>query len=69
MLKRPQAGDTEEDLLEFQRQFLEEKTKPSASVLSKVGDKRKTDTLEGAHSDGTGKRDVVQLEGMLYDSA
>ena len=69
MLKRPQAGDTEEDLLEFQRQFLEEKTEPSASVLSKVGDKRKTDTLEGACSDGTGKRDVVQLEGMLYDSA
>ena len=63
MFKRPKAGDTEEDLLEFQRQFLAEKTQPSASVVSKAGDKRKTDIPENSSAEGTSKRDIVQLEG------
>lgn len=51
MFHRPKPGETEEDLLEFQKQFLTEKLPPSASITKNAGDKRTAD------------RDVVQLHG------
>ena len=63
MIKRPTAGESEEDLLEFQRQFLAEKGQPSANVVSRTGDKRKSGSQETSSFPGTSQRDVVQLEG------
>lgn len=48
MLKRPKPGEDEEDLLEFQRQFLAEKSSPSAALAQKGP---------------TPGRDVVKMEG------
>lgn len=64
MIKRPTAGESEEDLLELQRQFLAEKAQPSANVVSKTGDKRKSASQETSSLPGTSQRDVVQLEGL-----
>ncbi|KAL4237863.1 RNA polymerase II associated protein 1 [Mactra antiquata] len=50
MFSRPKPGETEEDLLKFQKQFLEENTTPSVNITKKAGDKR------------TAERDVVQLD-------
>ncbi|XP_067681020.1 RNA polymerase II-associated protein 1-like [Haliotis asinina] len=53
MLKRPKAGESEEDLLQFQEEFLaRNKSDPSASV--KRADKRKPS--------GDEKKDVVKLD-------
>ena len=52
MLKRPKPGEDEDDLLEFQKQFLAQKEKPSANVVKETGDNQ-------------GKRDVVKLEGYF----
>lgn len=42
MIRRPKAGDTEQDLLAFQERFLASRGSPSASIVggSKAGDKR-----------------------------
>ena len=59
MLKRPKATDTEEDLLTLQESFLSSGSKPSASMVSRVGEKRRQQLEEeGA---GSRERDVVQL--------
>ena len=64
MLKRPTAEESEEDLLEFQRQFLAEKKQPSAAVVTKPGDKRKSGSPVTATVTGTSQRDVVHMEGL-----
>ena len=65
MLKRPKAGESEEDLLEFQRQFLAEKTQPSAAVVTRPGDKRKSGPPDSVTVPGTSQRDVVHMEGLF----
>ena len=60
MLKRPKATDTEEDLLALQESFLSSGNKPSASVVSRAGEKRRQQPEEGA-TGGSRERDVVQL--------
>jgi len=49
MIKRPKPGESEEDLLEFQRQFLTSKESPAASSIQQSS---------------TSKRDVVRMQGM-----
>jgi hypothetical protein len=62
MSKRPKPGETEEDLLEFQKQFLAQKTAPSVSVINKrAGEKRPVDKQD----DKTEQKDIVQLEGRV----
>lgn len=61
MLKRPKATDTEEDLLALQESFLSSRSKPSASVVSRAGEKRRQQGEEGA---GSRERDVVQLHAV-----
>lgn len=57
MLRRPRAGETEQDLLDFQEKFLASREKASVSLVAKpVGVKRKQRTDE---------RDVVSLTGTL----
>ena len=56
MLRRPKAGETEQDLLDFEERFLASGEKPSVSLAGDgVGSKRKQ---------APGERDVVQLGGM-----
>ncbi|XP_077120300.1 RNA polymerase II-associated protein 1 [Ranitomeya variabilis] len=62
MLSRPKPGESEEDLLEFQKQFLAARASAAATVVRKA-DKRKgvsEEASEGA-SEGAG-RDVVSLQ-------
>lgn len=59
MFPRPKPGDTEDDLLKFQKEFLANQTQSSVKVV-KRGDKRKSD--DGSQTDS--KRDVVQMEGI-----
>ena len=62
MSKRPKPGETEEDLLEFQKQFLAQKTAPSVTVISKrAGEKRPVDKQDGQMQ----QKDVVQMEGKF----
>nr|XP_054759033.1 RNA polymerase II-associated protein 1-like [Lytechinus pictus] len=68
MSHRPSAGETEEDLLRLQDQFVKEKTKPSVTI--KKADKRKapgsgSNTGSSASTVGsTVKKDVVTLPGL-----
>ncbi|XP_069494891.1 RNA polymerase II-associated protein 1 isoform X2 [Ambystoma mexicanum] len=57
MLSRPKPGESEEDLLQFQNEFLAART-PSAAQVVKKADKRKSN-IDGFDGD---KRDVVKLE-------
>ncbi|XP_073494912.1 RNA polymerase II-associated protein 1 [Phyllobates terribilis] len=62
MLSRPKPGESEEDLLEFQKQFLAARAAAAATVVRKA-DKRKggsEEASEGA-AEGAG-RDVVSLQ-------
>lgn len=64
MLSRPKPGESEEDLLEFQSQFLAAHTSAAATVVRKA-DKRKggsEEAREGA-AEGAPGRDVVSLQG------
>ena len=61
MIRRPKPGETEEELLEFQKQFLAEKASPSASVVSRPCDKRKT----GGSGIQSLQKDVVHMEGKF----
>ena len=57
MIRRPKKGETEEDLLKFQQEFLNSGKSSAASVVKKT-DKRKSD------SSGDGVRDQVKMEGV-----
>ena len=72
MFPRPKPGESEEDLLRFQQEFLASK-KSSSATLVKRPDKRKSEESKGS---GDGKawgnevegdrqtdRDVVEMEG------
>ncbi|XP_067895713.1 RNA polymerase II-associated protein 1 isoform X2 [Heterodontus francisci] len=64
MLARPRPGESEDDLLRFQQQFLAAGTSPAAKVIKKA-DKRKVES-ENA-DDGqinVGQRDTVTLEAL-----
>ena len=58
MFPRPKPGETEDDLLKFQREFLANQTQSSATIV-KRGDKRKSE--DGNQTET--KRDVVKMEG------
>ncbi|XP_077991104.1 RNA polymerase II-associated protein 1-like [Glandiceps talaboti] len=62
MIRRPKAGETEDDLLRYQEEFLAQKAE-SAVKLVKKGDKRKASGDESHVSPV--KRDVVTLGGLL----
>ncbi len=64
MLKRPSASETEDDLLKFQKQFLESKAAPSVQVIRKT-EKRKPDDASATGQEPTGK-DVVSMEGINH---
>ncbi|XP_030855032.1 RNA polymerase II-associated protein 1 [Strongylocentrotus purpuratus] len=73
MNRRPRAGETEEDLLRLQAQFVKEKPKPSVTI--KKADKRKASS-SGSNTGSTGSstsgpsvgatvtKDVVTLPGL-----
>ena len=73
MIRRPKATDTEEDLLKFQKTFLESNENPSAVLQHgsddssglRVGKKR---SQYGGDVPQQQERDVVQLqtEGIVY---
>ena len=54
---RPKRGETDEDLLQMQKDFLANKSAPSAKVI-RVGDKRKQDVTPPSSAT---PRDVVTL--------
>ncbi|XP_056401558.1 RNA polymerase II-associated protein 1 [Hyla sarda] len=63
MLSRPKPGESEEDLLEFQNQFLASRTSAAATVVRKA-DKRKGTPEEATEGDagGAAEKDVVSLQ-------
>lgn len=65
--RRPKPGDTEEDLLKFQQEFLSGQTTPSASLVKKPGDKRKSvqHGQPGGVDPMESGRDIVQLQGEI----
>ena len=69
MYKRPSHGDTEEDLLRMQQEFLESKAKPAAALLRKPEKRRSDEAVTARVDDGglpdTG-RDVVSMDGMFF---
>lgn len=58
MASRPKRGDTEDDLLEFQEQFLASRNNPSAAVVRVNKDARDRQEQHSAV-----QRDVVDLQG------
>lgn len=60
MASRPKRGETEEDLLEFQQQFLASRDTPSVTVIraSRDGGRER-----GQTESTTVQRDVVDLQG------
>lgn len=62
MIPRPKPGETEDDLLKFQQEFLSKKEQSAASVVRKP-DKRKT-----IQSIGCVEKDVVDIDGNLLFS-
>uniref|UniRef100_S4RLV8 RNA polymerase II associated protein 1 n=1 Tax=Petromyzon marinus TaxID=7757 RepID=S4RLV8_PETMA len=63
MLARPKPGESEEDLLRFQREFLAAGATPAVSVLKRA-DKRKGGEAGGAGSQGAAGRDVVSPQAL-----
>ncbi len=61
MLKRPTAVETEDDLLDFQKQFLESKAAPSVHLIRKT-EKRKPDDESSTNQEPKAK-DIVSIEG------
>lgn len=59
MLSRPKPGESEEDLLKFQQEFLASRTQSAASVVKRA-DKRKQSDDKQSPSES---RDVVQMDG------
>ncbi len=64
MLKRPSTSETEDDLLKFQKQFLESKAAPSVQVIRKT-EKRKPDDASATSQEPT-EKDVVSMEGINH---
>ncbi|KAK3595521.1 hypothetical protein CHS0354_021622 [Potamilus streckersoni] len=62
MIKRPSPGETEEDLLRMQNEFLAAKGQSAARVIKKLGEKRGQDGLEVETSCTNKSRDVVQID-------
>ena len=65
MIRRPKPGETEEDLLRFQQEFLVRQESASATVVKRP-DKRKT-SADGGDGEGKAvkvKKDVVHLPGL-----
>ena len=67
MLRRPKPGETEEDLIRYQEEFLASKSVPAATVTRKPG-KRKPTQDDGEEqsmetSDRRVQKDVVSLGG------
>ncbi|KAK3093836.1 hypothetical protein FSP39_020762 [Pinctada imbricata] len=60
MIPRPKPGESEEDLLRFQQEFLASQKSSSASIVKRP-DKRKSDE---SNTDGKTDRDVVQIGGF-----
>ncbi|XP_078263232.1 RNA polymerase II-associated protein 1 isoform X3 [Rhinoraja longicauda] len=64
MLGRPKPGESEDDLLLFQKKFLATGISPAAKVIKKA-DKRKVELKSaGGSQAGEDLRDVVTLEGL-----
>lgn len=69
MLSRPKPGESEEDLLRFQNQFLETKSSPAVKVVKKA-DKRRGDVDRDSDDRRPLQfsRDVVMLDGMFLSN-
>ncbi|XP_069807066.1 RNA polymerase II-associated protein 1 [Dendropsophus ebraccatus] len=61
MLSRPRPGESEEDLLEFQNQFLASRASAAATVVRKA-DKRRGTPEEAGEGEKASERDVVSLQ-------
>lgn len=69
MLSRPKPGESEEDLLRFQNQFLETKSSPAVKLVKKA-DKRRGD-VDRDNDDRRPlqfSKDVVMLDGMFLSN-
>ncbi|KAK3745680.1 hypothetical protein QZH41_019009, partial [Actinostola sp. cb2023] len=69
MAARPKRGDTEDDLLEFQSQFLSSRNNPSAAVVRVRKDGSHDELAEETHTgdkrtESTMQRDIVDLQGL-----
>ncbi|XP_033733915.1 RNA polymerase II-associated protein 1-like [Pecten maximus] len=69
MLPRPKPGDTEEDLLKFQKEFMANKDKPAVTVVKRP-DKRKSSTSDDSKAEDRiePNRDVVNMEVLPPES-
>ena len=63
MLKRPKPGETEEDLLRFQEEFLASQAAPAAKLI-KRDHKQKPNTKVSDAEKSDSRRDVVDFGGM-----
>ncbi|XP_078720662.1 RNA polymerase II-associated protein 1 [Lampetra fluviatilis] len=63
MLARPKPGESEDDLLRFQHEFLAAGATPAVSVFKRA-DKRKGGEAGGAGSQGAAGRDVVSPQAL-----
>jgi hypothetical protein len=64
MFSRPKPGETGDDLLKFQQEFLANQTKAAASIVRR-GDKRKSEKHDEGQNEKETKRDIVQMDGNL----
>uniref|UniRef100_A0A8C5RZL7 RPAP1 N-terminal domain-containing protein n=1 Tax=Laticauda laticaudata TaxID=8630 RepID=A0A8C5RZL7_LATLA len=62
MLSRPKPGESEEDLLRFQNQFLETKSSPGVKVVKKADKRRDVDRDNDDRRPLPFSRDVVMLD-------
>lgn len=63
MFSRPKPGETEDDLLKFQQEFLANQTNAAASIV-KRGDKRKSEKHDEGQNEKETKRDIVQMDAL-----
>lgn len=66
MAGRPKRGETEEDLLKFQEQFIARDGKPAATVVRAKKDEGQTCLTGEKRPESHLQRDVVDLQGTLY---
>lgn len=65
MAGRPKRGDTEDDLLKFQAQFIASDSKPAATVVrAKKDEDRQTCVTGEKRPESHLQRDVVDLQGI-----
>ncbi|XP_018415570.1 PREDICTED: RNA polymerase II-associated protein 1 [Nanorana parkeri] len=62
MLSRPKPGESEDDLLKFQRQFLAAGGSAAAKVVRKADKRKGSEDTSEETSGGTEERDVVSIE-------